>query len=78
MKIILYTKEGCPWSAGARAFLGTQAVSFEERNVSGNSEYKEEVQKATGQNSSPTAKVGDQWVLDASLERINEAIKKAA
>ena len=74
MNVTIYTKSGCPWAAGAKAFLEAKNVAFEERIVDKNPEHKKEVEEATGQSASPTLNIGGKWVPDAGLEDIDEAL----
>lgn len=76
MKVIIYTKTGCPWAAGAKAFLTTKEIPFEERNMTQNPSYKAEAESATGQSSSPTLNIDGTWVPDADLTNIHEALQK--
>lgn len=78
MNVIVYSKTGCPWAAGAKAFLQAKGIPFEERDMTRNPGYKSEAEDATGQSSSPTLNIDGEWVPDAGLEAINEALKKAA
>ena len=78
MKTLIYTKTGCPWAAGAKAFLDAKGIHFEERNMTENSAFKEEAEKETGQCASPTLNIGGTWVPDAGLDDINTQLKKAS
>ncbi len=74
MSIIIYTKTGCPWAIEALNFLTKHNLPFEERDIFKNSMWKEEVEKATGQNKSPTLNIDGVWVLDAGVEDIAKAL----
>ena len=54
MKIILYRKSGCPWSAAVIGFLNELNIPFEIRNVTANPAYATEVEVRSGQCKSPT------------------------
>lgn len=76
MNVTIYTKTGCPWAAGAKAFLKAKGISFEERDMRENPQYKQEAEDATDQSSSPTLNINGQWVPDATLEDIDEALER--
>lgn len=75
MKIIIYTKTNCPWAIDALVFLNEKGISYEERNIVKNPEFRAEVENATGQNKSPTLLIGDVWLCDAGVEDIAKALE---
>lgn len=75
MSIIIYTKTGCPWAIEALDFLRSHDLPFEERDILKNPLWKEEVEKATGQNKSPTLNIDGVWVCDAGVEDIAKALR---
>lgn len=74
MSIIIYTKTACPWAIEAIEFLTKHNIPFEERDIFKNPAWKEEVEKATGQNKSPTLNIDGVWVPDAGVEDIAKAL----
>lgn len=76
MTIIVYTKTGCPWAAAVMAFLGAKEIPFEERDIYKNPEWKVEVEKKSGQSMSPTLDIDGEIVPDASVEQVDEALKR--
>jgi glutaredoxin len=76
MKTIIYKKTNCPWAAAVAAFLTVKKVQFEERDIYKNPAFKEEVESATGQSKSPTLNVDGEWLPDASVEQVNDLMKK--
>lgn len=74
MSIIVYTKTNCPWAIEAIDFLTKYNISFEERDIFKNPAYKDEVEKATGQNKSPTLNIDGVWIPDAGVEDIAKAL----
>jgi glutaredoxin len=54
MKIVLYRKSGCPWSAAVMGFLNELNIPYEIKNVTTNPAYAKEVKAASGQDKSPT------------------------
>jgi glutaredoxin len=76
MNAIIYKKTNCPWSAAVEAFLTVKKVQFETRDIYKNPEWKTEVENATGQSKSPTLNVEGEWLPDASVEQVNDLMKK--
>ena len=54
MKITLYKKAGCPWSAAIIGFLNELNIPYEIKNVTSNPAYAEELKAASGQCMSPS------------------------
>ena len=75
MNIIVYTKTHCSCAIEALDFLTIHNIPFEERDIVMHPEFKIEVEHATGQNKSPTLKIGDAWLPDAGVEDIAKALK---
>jgi monothiol glutaredoxin len=75
MKIILYRKSGCPWSAAVIGFLNELAIPFEIRNVSVNDRFAREVQEKSGQSKSPTLDIDGKILADASVEDVAEYLE---
>lgn len=46
-QVVIYTKDRCPQCIGAKMFLKSKGLDFEERNVSNNEVFLEEA-RATG------------------------------
>jgi glutaredoxin len=76
MKIILYRKSGCPWSAAVMGFLSELNVPYEIRNVTTNPAYGKELEAATGQCMSPTLDIDGTILADASVEDVAKALKE--
>ena len=49
MKITLYKKAGCPWSAAIIGFLNELNIPYEIKNVTSNPAYAEALRAASGQ-----------------------------
>ena len=43
MKVLLYTKPGCPYCAKARDYYTDRGISFEERNAQDNLAFRKEM-----------------------------------
>lgn len=78
MKITLYKKSGCPWSAAVMGFLNELGVPFEIRNVTSHPQYAAEVEKKTGKCISPTLDFDGEILIDASVEDVAKALEKSA
>ena len=75
MKIILYRKSGCPWSAAVMGFLNEMNIPFEVRNVTTNAAYLKEVETVSGQHKSPTLDIDGLILPDASVEDVAKALE---
>jgi glutaredoxin 3 len=76
MKVTLYRKSGCPWSAAVMGFLNEMNIPYEIRNVTMNPAYLSEVQAISGQSKSPTLIIDDEILPDASVEQVAQALEK--
>jgi glutaredoxin len=76
MKITLYKKAGCPWSAAVIGFLYELNVPYEIRNVTSHPEYAAEVEKKSGKCISPTLDFNGEILTDASVEDVAEVLEK--
>lgn len=70
----MYTTTACPWAEDAKDFLIEQGIPFEERDMSTNPAWRDEVEDATGQSKSPTLSIDGVWVKDAGVEDIAKAL----
>jgi glutaredoxin 3 len=43
MKVLLYTKPGCPYCAKARDYYTQRSIPFEEKNAQDNLEFRKEM-----------------------------------
>lgn len=77
MKIILYKKAGCPWSAAVIGFLNELGVPFEMRNVTTHPRYAAEVEKKSGRCISPTLDIDGEILADASVEDVARVLEKS-
>ena len=74
MNIIVYTKTGCPWATEVMEYLKKNNLSFEERDIIKNPEYKKEVEEKSGQSKSPTLDIDGVIVPDAGVEEVAAAL----
>ncbi|HET9599672.1 MAG TPA: glutaredoxin 3 [Anaeromyxobacteraceae bacterium] len=63
MRVVVYTKSGCPYSAGAKRLLEEKGIAFEEVNVSLAPERRAELrERAPGARTLPQVFFGDRHV----------------
>ncbi len=77
MKIIIYTKTGCPWCLEVLDYLKNQNLSFEERNMTENPEFTEECQKKSGQTKAPTFDIDGKILADSDVDQLKNFLKKS-
>lgn len=75
MSIILYTKTGCPWCKGVLDLFKEKNVAFEEREVTGNAVYFEELKTKSGQTKTPTMDLDGEITADSDREQIGVILK---
>jgi glutaredoxin len=76
MKIALYRKSGCPWSAAVMGFLNELNIPYEIKNVKTNPVYAKEVEALSGQGKSPTLNIDGLILPDASVEDVAKALEE--
>ena len=75
MNIILYTKTGCPWCRGVLDLFAEKGVKFEEREVTGNKAYFDELVAKSGQTKTPTMDLDGEITSDSDREAIAKILK---
>ncbi len=58
-KVIVYTKQNCPYCVRAKHLLGKKGVTYEEISVEGRDELRVWLAETTGQRTVPQIFVGD-------------------
>lgn len=76
MKIIIYTKTGCPWCIGVLDFLKDKRIPFEERNVTNNDTFKKEMESKSGQTKAPTLDIDGEIIADSDREEVEKFLIK--
>ena len=76
MKIILYVKTGCPWCKGVIDFLKENNVPYEERNVTSNKTYFDEMVAKSGQTKAPTLDIDGEILGDSDKEQVATYLKE--
>lgn len=75
MKLIIYTKTGCPWCADALSGLRQWGVPFEEREVRANPDFFKELEKKSGQTKTPTLDLNGEILADTDRQTIQKWLK---
>ena len=75
MNIILYTRTGCPWCRGVLDLFKEKNVTFEEREVTGNKNYMDEMVAKSGQTKAPTMDLDGEITADTDKEAISIILK---
>ena len=74
--LIVYTKTGCPWCAEVRTFLGEEGIPYEERVVSDNPQYMEELFRKSGQNKTPALDLNGEILGDTDRDAVEKFLKE--
>jgi glutaredoxin 3 len=72
MNVLVYTSPTCPYCRMVKEFLSQRGISFEERDVSRNSSYAEELVRSTGQMGVPVTIIDGQIVVGFDRGRLEE------
>lgn len=75
LKITIYTKTGCPWCQGVLDLLKENSIDFEERNVSENSDYLNEMIEKSSQTKAPTLIINDDMLADSDRDEVEAYLK---
>jgi glutaredoxin-like YruB-family protein len=76
-KVIVYTKDDCPWCVKVEDFLKQNNVPFEERNAQRNPSFAQEVLKLSGGAAVPVTEIDGTIILGFNVKKIREALKIA-
>lgn len=76
-KVIVYTKNDCPWCVKVEDFLRQNKIGFEERNAQGNAIFAKEVQAKSGGFAVPVTDIDGTIIIGFNPKRIKEALKIA-
>jgi glutaredoxin 3 len=74
MDVIVYTSHTCPYCRMVKEFLSQRGISFEERGVSRNSSYAQELVRSTGQMGVPVTIINGQIVVGFDRGRLEQLI----
>ncbi len=73
-KVIVYTKDECPWCVKVEDFLRQNKVEFEERNAQQNPGFAREVFKKSGAGGVPVTDIGGTIIVGFNIKRLKEAL----
>jgi glutaredoxin-like YruB-family protein len=76
-KVIVYTKDDCPWCVKVEDFLRQNNIAFEERNAQRNPEYARDVVQKSGGAAVPVTEIDGTIILGFNVKKIKEALKIA-
>ena len=74
MEVTVYTSPTCPYCNMVKEFLSQRSIGFEERDVSRNPSYAQELMKSTGQMGVPVTIINGQVVVGFDRERLEQLI----
>lgn len=61
-KVLIYTKDNCPYCVNAKRLLSSKGVTFEEINIEGKLDEFEKLKARTGMRTVPQIFINDQLV----------------
>jgi glutaredoxin 3 len=76
-KVIVYTKDDCPWCVRVEEFLKQHNVAFDERNAQKNPEFAREVQAKSGGVGLPVIDIDGAIIIGFNVKKLKEALKIA-
>jgi mycoredoxin len=77
--IVMYARPGCPFCTMLRADLAAAGLSYRERNIWQDPEAAAAVRAvANGNETVPTINIGDVWMVNPSVEEIQQVLRTAA
>jgi mycoredoxin len=77
--IVMYARPGCPFCTMLRADLAAAGLSYRERNIWQDPTAAAAVRAvANGNETVPTINIGDVWMVNPSIEEIQQVLHAAA
>lgn len=73
-KVIVYTKDDCPWCVKVEDFLRRNNVEFEERNAERNPGYAKEAVEKSGGAAVPVTDIGGIIILGFNVKKLRDAL----
>ncbi len=74
MKVRLYTRAGCPYSDMLKNLLKYYNIEFENIEISRDFEKQKELQKISGQCTTPVLKINNKIFIGFDREKIKQAL----
>ena len=72
--VIFYSKTRCPWCRAVRHLLNEHDVAYEERDVQRDPTFMTQLKRETGQDSTPTLKIGEEWLVDTDAKVVAQRL----
>ena len=76
MRLIIYTKTGCPWCEEVLDFFDQNSIEYEEKEVISNSEFMEELKSKSGQSKAPTIDIDGEILADKDVGVVKDFLKQ--
>lgn len=73
---ILYVKRGCPYCAATIQYLDKRGIAFDQVDVVGDEEAMQELEKLSGQGSTPTLVWDGEVLADFDVEELEQFLEK--
>ncbi|MEW6748363.1 MAG: glutaredoxin family protein [Candidatus Micrarchaeota archaeon] len=74
-KVIVYTKNDCPFCVKVEDFLKENDVEFEERNAQQDPVYAQEVKERSGGYAVPVTDIDGQIIIGFNVRKLKELLK---
>ena len=74
MNVIVYSLPVCPWCIKVKEFLKKNKIEFEEKDISNNKKYTEEMIKKSGQRSVPVIEINGKIIVGSNEDKLKEAL----
>ena len=78
MKIVVWTKIGCGWCDEVTDLLRSRKLPFEERVVTRNRAYFEEMIQKSGQWLAPVVQIDDDLLIDTDADEVESYLNQHA
>jgi mycoredoxin len=78
-QIVMYARPGCPFCTMLRADLAAAGLAYEERDIWQDRAAAAAVRAvADGNETVPTINIGDVWLVNPSIDEIQDVLRAAA
>jgi glutaredoxin-like YruB-family protein len=74
MVVTVYTTSTCPWCKKTKAWLESNGVDYEEKNVEDDEDAAEEMIDHSGQRGVPVVVIDDEVIVGFDKDRLEEAL----
>jgi monothiol glutaredoxin len=78
MKITVWTKIGCPWCVEVVDFLNDRHLAFEERVVTNNQAYWDEMVRISHQSKAPVVDIDGHVLIDTDADAVAAHLAKVS